>query len=49
MVDMDRCWIVRQRREQHIVHVGDGTADFMFENLPNLELVEVKSSHCLFP
>ena len=41
VIDVDRRWIVGQRREQDVVHIRYGATDFVDESLPDLEFLEV--------
>ena len=41
VVDVDRGRIVGQRREQDVVHIRHGAADFVNEGLADLELLEI--------
>ena len=49
LVEMQRLGVHRQGAEQHIVHLGDGAADRVLEDLPLFKLLEVQACHALSP
>ena len=44
-VDMERLRVQRQAGEEHVVHLGDGAPERMAEDLPDLEILEIKPGH----
>ena len=49
MIEVQRLWIVGQRREHEVVHLGDGTGQRMFEHLSDFKLFEIQSCHVVLP
>ena len=45
MVDVQRLRIMREAREQRVVHLGRGAADGVLDHAADLELVVVKALH----
>jgi hypothetical protein len=45
VIDVHRSRIAGERGKQNVIHVGDGSPNFVNERLPNGKLIEVQSGH----
>ena len=49
LVQMQRLRVQRERAEQHVVHLGDGAAERVFEGLTLVEVLKIESGHDVPP